>query len=89
MKKIMKDNLSELENRQMKTISNLQDKINLKDFDISSLKKEIATLKRSLSYRKQAIKMSIKELEKIRKEEKYDKISSVLVMLNSSLREKQ
>lgn len=89
MKEIMRDNLSELESKQMKTISNLQYKINLKDFDISSLKKEITILKRSVVCRKEAIKMAIKELEKIRKEEKYDKISNVLVILNASLRERQ
>lgn len=86
---VFKDEMSELENRQMKTISNLQDKINLKDFDISSLKKELAALKKSLFYRKQVIKMSIKELEKIRKEEKWDKISNVLLILNSSLKERR
>lgn len=86
---VFKDEMSELEIKQMETISNLQDKINLKDFDISSLKKELATLKKSLFYRKQVIKMSIKELEKIRKEEKCDKISNVLLILNSSLKERQ
>lgn len=86
---VFKDEMSELEIKQMETISLLQDKINLKDFDISSLKKELATLKKSLFYRKQVIKMSIKELEKIRKEEKCDKISNVLLILNSSLKEKQ
>lgn len=89
MKEIMRDNLSELESKQMKIISNLQYKINLKDFDISSLKKEITILKRSVVCRKETIKMAIKELEKIRKEEKYDKISNVLVILNASLRERQ
>lgn len=86
---VFKDEMSELEIKQMETISLLQDKINLKDFDISSLKKELATLKKSLFYRKQVIKMSIKELEKIRKEENYNNISNVLLILNSSLKERR
>lgn len=87
--KIIKDNFSELEKKQMETISNLQDKINLMDFEISERKKEMYILRRSLIDRKKSIKMAIKELEHIRKEECYNKISNVLVTLNSSLREKQ
>ena len=85
----MRDNLSELEIKQMGTISDLQDKINLLQFDISESKKTIYKLERSLIKRKKSIKIAIKELENIRKEEKYNKISEVLITLNSSLREKQ
>lgn len=89
MIRIIKDNLSELEKRQMGTISDLQDKINLLHFDISESNKTIYKLERSLIERKKSIKIAIKELENIRKEEKYNKISEVLITLNSSLREKQ
>ena len=85
----MKDNLSELEKKQMETISKLQDKTKLMEFEISERKKEMYILRRSLIDRKKSIKIAIKELEQIRKEECYNKISSVLVSLNSSLREKQ
>jgi hypothetical protein len=89
MIRIIKDNLSELEKRQMETISSLQDKINLLEFDISQLKKQKQILKRSLFDRKETTKIAIKELEHIRKEECYNTISNVLVTLNSSLRERQ
>ena len=89
MKKIIKDNLSELEKRQMETISKLQDKIKLMEFDISQYKKQKQILKRSLIDRKKSIKIAIKELDYIRKEECYNKLSNVLVTLNSSLRERQ
>lgn len=89
MEKIIKDNLTELEKRQMETISKLQDIIKLKEFDIHRNKNQIDILKRSLLDRKNSIKMAIKELEQIRKEECYDKISNVLVTLNSSLKERQ
>lgn len=85
----MRDNLSELEKKQMETISKLQDKIKLKEFDISKNHVQIDRLKRSLSDKKKVIKTIIKELEAMRKENNYNKISSVLVMLNSSLKEKQ
>lgn len=85
----MRDNLSELEIKQMDTISKLQDIIKLKEFDIHKNKNQIDILKRSLLDRKKTLKLAIKELEEIRKEKNYNKISSVLVMLNSSLREKQ
>lgn len=85
----MRDNLSELEIKQMETISKLQDIIKLKEFDIHKNKNQIDILKRSLLDRKRTLKLAIKELEEIRKEKNYNKISSVLVMLNSSLREKQ
>ena len=89
MKRIINDNLSELEKKQMVEISKLQDKINLLEFDMSENNKIIYKLKRSLIERKKSIKMAIKELEHIRKEECYNKISNVLVSLNSSLRERQ
>lgn len=73
----MKDNLSELEKKQMETISLLQDKINLMKFDVSENKKYINILKRSLLNRKKTIKIIIKELEKIKKEENYNNISNV------------
>lgn len=85
----MRDNLSELEIKQMETISKLQDIIKLKEFDIHKNKNQIEILKRSLLDRKRTLKLVIKELEEIRKEKNYNKISSVLVSLNSSLREKQ
>ena len=85
----MRDNLSELEIKQMETISKLQDIIKLKEFDIHKNKNQIDILKRSLIDRKKILKLAIKELEEIRKEKNYNKISSVLVSLNSSLREKQ
>lgn len=85
----IRDKLSELEIKQMETISNLQYKINLLQFDISESNKLIYKLERSLIERKKSIKIAIKELENIRKEEKYNKISEVLITLNSSLREKQ
>lgn len=85
----MRDNLSELEIKQMETISKLQDIIKLKEFDIHKNKNQIEILKRSLLDRKRTLKLAIKELEEIRKEKNYNKISSVLVSLNSSLREKQ
>lgn len=85
----MKDNLSELEKKQMETIGKLQDKIKLMEFEISERKKEMYILRRSLIDRKKSIKIAIKELEQIKKEECYNKISNVLVTLNSSLREKR
>jgi hypothetical protein len=85
----MRDNLSELEIKQMETISKLQDIIKLKEFDIHKNKNQIDILKRSLLDRKKTLKLAIKELEEIRKEKNYNKISSVLVTLNSSLRERQ
>jgi hypothetical protein len=89
MKRIINDNLSELEKKQMQTISKLQDKIKLMEFDISQYKKQKQILKRSLIDRKKSIKIAIKELENIRKEECYNKLSNVLVTLNSSLRERE
>ena len=89
MKRIINDNLSELEKKQMQTISKLQDKIKLMEFEISERKKEMYILRRSLIDRKKSIKIAIKELEQIRKEECYNKISNVLVTLNYSLRERE
>ena len=86
---VFKEEMSELEIKQMETISLLQDKINLMKFDVSENKKYINILKRSLLNRKKTIKIIIKELEKIKKEENYNNISNVLAILNSSLREKQ
>lgn len=86
---VFKDEMSELEIKQMDTISKLQDIIKLKEFDVSENKKQITILKQSLLNRKKTIKAVIKELEIIRKKEDYNKISNVLVLLNSSLREKQ
>lgn len=85
----MKDNFSELETKQMEIISKLQYDLRLKDFDISENRKEINELKRTLLDRKETLKLVINELEKIKRDKNYNKISFVLSMLTSSLREKR
>lgn len=85
----MKDNFSELETKQMEIISKLQYDLRLKEFDISENRKEINELKRTLLDRKTTLKLVINELEKIKRDKNYNKISFVLSMLTSSLREKQ
>lgn len=85
----MKDNLSELETKQMQIISKLQYDLRLKEFDISENRKEINELKRTLLDRKETLKLVINELEKIKRDKNYNKISFVLSMLTSSLRERQ
>lgn len=85
----MKDNFSELETKQMEIISKLQYDLRLKEFDISENRKEINELKRTLLDRKETLKLVINELEKIKRDKNYNKISFVLSMLTSSLRERQ
>lgn len=85
----MKDNLSELEISQMNVINKLQEKIKLLEFEIGELKKEERILKEKLIDKRKVIKDVIKQIKNIKAQEEYNKLSNVLMTLNSSLRERQ
>lgn len=71
-------NFSPLEKSQMKTIDTLQEKIRLIEFDKSQINIEVRTLKEMLKRRKGNLILVIQELELIKKECKYEKLSEVI-----------
>lgn len=85
----MKDKLSELEISQMNVINKLQEKIKLLEFEIGEFKKENRILKEKLIDKRKVIKDVIKQIKNIKEQEEYNKLSNVLMALNSSLRERQ
>lgn len=66
---------------QMKTISDLQDKINLLQFDITDNIREINRLKQRENYRKETIIKVKEELLNMSKNNDYSRISYVLKLL--------
>lgn len=66
---------------QMKTISQLQDKINLLQFDITDNIREINRLKQRENYRKETIIKVKEELLNMSKNNDYSRISYVLKLL--------
>ena len=66
---------------QMKTISQLQDKINLLQFDINDNLNEIRRLKQRENYRKETIIKVKEELLNMSKNNDYSRISYVLKLL--------
>lgn len=68
---------------QMKTISKLQDKINLLKFDMMQINRENRTLKEMLKRRKENIKNIRIELNRMKRLNDFTGINNVLMMLNA------
>ena len=69
---------------QMKTISDLQEKIKLLQFDISENLKEIRYLKDIMLRRKNTNKNAIKSLEEMKKKKDFNNIDYVICVLKNS-----
>ena len=76
-------NNSELVKLQIKTISQLQDKINLLEFDVSANLREISRLKYNETRRKETITKVRDELLKMSKTNDYSKVGYLLKTLNT------
>lgn len=74
---------------QMKTISDLQDKIRLLEFDVVDNTKTIRFLKDIMARRKQSNKNAIKLLEEMKKNNDFKNINSVILMLKKSYSREQ
>lgn len=79
---VNKEDQEKLIKRQMKTIDNLQEIINLLKFDLSQIRKENQLLKLTLKRRKKNLKNIRIELTIMKRNNDYSKINNVLAMLN-------
>lgn len=79
---VNKEDQEKLIKRQMKTIDNLQEIINLLKFDLSQIRKENQLLKITLKRRKNNLKNIRIELTIMKRNNDYSKINNVLAMLN-------
>ena len=79
---VNKEDQEKLIKRQMKTIDNLQEIINLLKFDLSQIRKENQILKLTLKRRKNNLKNIRIELTIMKRNNDYSKINNVLSMLN-------
>ena len=79
---VNKEDQEKLIKRQMKSIDNLQEIINLLKFDLSQIRKENQLLKLTLKRRKNNLKNIRIELTIIKRNNDYSKINNVLSMLN-------
>lgn len=84
---VIKD--EDLVKEQMKTISNLQDKIRLLQFDIIDNTKKITFLKTLMSRRKETNNRAIKLLEEMKKNKDFKNINNVILMLKKSYSREQ
>ena len=78
---VNKEDQEKLIKRQMKTIDNLQEIINLLKFDLSQIRKENQNLKLTLKRRKNNLKNIRIELTIMKRNNDYSKINNVLAML--------
>ena len=78
---VNKEDQEKLIKRQMKTIDNLQEIINLLKFDLSQIRKENQILKLTLKRRKNNLKNIRIELTIMKRNNDYSKINNVLAML--------
>ena len=79
---VNKEDQEKLIKRQMKTIDNLQEIINLLKFDLSQIRKENQILKYRLKHRKENIKNIRVELISMKRNNDYSNINNVLAILN-------
>lgn len=79
---VNKEDQEKLIKRQMKSIDNLQEIINLLKFDLSQIRKENQLLKLTLKRRKNNLKNIRIELTIMKRNNDYSKINNVLSMLN-------
>lgn len=86
MKRI-NDNMTDLEIKQAKTISDLQEEIKLKDFDISQYKKKICLLKRKINLTRSALSHSIEMLQDMQFSKDFSKLHTVVLMLIATTKE--
>lgn len=86
MKRI-NDNMTDLETKQAKTISDLQEEIKLKDFDISQYKKKIHLLKRKIDLTSSALSHSIEMLQDMQFSKDFSKLHTVVLMLIATTKE--
>lgn len=84
---VIKD--EDLIKEQMKTISDLQDKIRLLQFDVVDNTKTIRFLKDIMARRKQSNKNAIKLLEEMKKNKDFKNINNVIIMLKKSYSREQ
>lgn len=84
---IIKDDLTELELKQMENIDKLQRKIKLLEFDNSQSNKTINKLSSSLKYKRKTLNSVVVELEMMRKEENYKRISTIIAILKRVVRD--
>lgn len=84
---IIKDDLTELELKQMENIDKLQRKIKLLEFDNSQSNKTINKLSSSLKYKRKTLNSVIAELEMMRKEGNYKRISTIIAILKRVVRD--
>ena len=79
---VNKEDQEKLIKRQMKSIDNLQEIINLLKFDLSQIRKENQILKYRLKHRKENIKNIRVELISMKRNKDYSNINNVLAILN-------
>lgn len=82
--KRINDNMTELEIKQAQTISDLQEEIKLKNFDIIKERQQISLLKRKIEATNIALKNSIKELKKIEENKDIKRLHFVILALIST-----
>lgn len=85
--KRMSEKMTDLEIKQAKTISDLQEEIKLKDFDISKERQKINMLKRKINLTKIALKNAIKELKEIENSKDTKRLHFVTLALISTSKE--
>lgn len=85
--KRMSEKMTVLEIKQAKTISDLQEEIKLKDFDISKERQKINMLKRKINLTKIALKNAIKELKEIENSKDTKRLHFVTLALISTSKE--
>lgn len=85
--KRMSEKMTDLEIKQAKTISDLQEEIKLKEFDISKERQQINLLKRKINSTKIALKNAIKELKEIEINKDTKRLHFVILGLISTSKE--
>lgn len=81
------EKFTELEINQMETIDELQEKIKLLEFDNTQNLRRVKELEKSLIRKKNTINNIIRELELMRKEEKYTRLLLVTNILKKMAKE--
>lgn len=75
------DNMTELEIRQAKVIDVLQEKLKLKNYDISQYKKKICLLKRKINSTNYVLNNIIEILQEMQFNKDLSKLHTVVLML--------
>ena len=81
------EKFTELEINQMETIDELQEKIKLLEFDNTQNIRRVKELEKILTRKKNTINNIIRELELMRKEEKYNRLLLVTNILKKMVKE--